>query len=224
MNDIQQGGINDSASSAVDNLLFFGIKYKNALIGALLFFLLAGAGTYFWMSRQADRELEAGMKLSTLEQLLQSGDYRRAIKGDKETTGLESIATSYNGTRSGEMAALLLANAWYSLGEPDSALAAFQTASMKDPDLQAAVLAGKGACFSNRKEYGKAAENYEKASRKAENNALKASYLADTADCLAKDGKEEKARQRYNEIIETYPGSASASAAQRSLWKLSGSE
>jgi len=57
MNDIQQGGINDSASSAVDNLLFFGIKYKNALIGALLFFLLAGAGTYFWMSRQADREL-----------------------------------------------------------------------------------------------------------------------------------------------------------------------
>ncbi|RTY34847.1 tetratricopeptide repeat protein [Chlorobium phaeovibrioides] len=222
MNDLQQGGINDSASSAVDNLLFFGIKYKNALIGATLFFLLAAAGTYFWMSRQADRELEAGMQLSAVEQLLQRGDYRAAIKGDKENPGLETIAASYNGTRSGEMAALLLANAWYSLGEPDSALTAFNTVSMKNPDLQAAVLAGKGACFSNRKEYAKAAEHYEKASGKAVNNALKASYLVDAADCMAKDGKEDNARQRYSNIIETYPGSAGAASAQRSLWMLSG--
>jgi len=201
MNDIQQDGINDNASSAVDSLVYFSIKYKNALIGAVLVCILAGVGAYFWINRQADRELEAGLKLSSVEQLLQRGDYRTAIKGDREQQGLEKIADSYNGTQNGEMAALLLGNAWYSLGEPDSALAAFNTVSMKSPDLQAAVLAGKGACFSKQKEYGKAADNFEKASRKADNNALKASYLGYAAGNLAADGKEAKLGTNTGKVI-----------------------
>jgi tetratricopeptide (TPR) repeat protein len=207
---------------AADNLLYIAIKYKNALIGALVLLVVLGGGIAFWLNQQKASEEEAALQLSKISPLLDRGEYRKAIDGTSAMPGLKSISSKRGGTPSGKMASLFLANAYYSLGQPDSALAVFSGISMKNGDLAAAALSGTGACHEAKKQFDKAAAAYEEASGKAENKALKAQYLAAAADNYADSGKREKAGELYKKVIADYPGSTGAALAQRALWQISG--
>lgn len=208
---------------ATDNLLYIVIKYKNALIAVLVLLAAAGGATAFWLNHQKTAEQEASLKLSTVAPLLDRGEYRKAIDGTAANPGLKSISGKYGGTASGRMSSLLLANAYYALGQPDSALAVYKGISMKNRDLAAAVLAGTGACQAEKKQFAKAASAYEEASEKAENKALKAQYLVSAADNHLDSGKREKALELYKKAIADYPGSTGAALSQRALWQMSGS-
>ncbi|ACD90839.1 Tetratricopeptide TPR_2 repeat protein [Chlorobium limicola DSM 245] len=208
---------------AADNLLYIIIKYKNVLIGALVLIIALGGGTAFWLNQQKAAEQEASMQLSKIAPLLDRGEYRKAIDGTSGNAGLKSISGKHGSTPSGSMASLLLANAYYLLGQPDSALAVYDGISIKNKDLSAAVLAGTGACHAKKKAFAQAAAAYEKAAEKAENKALKAQYAFNAADNYLDSGKLEKALELYKKIVADYPGSTGAALAQRTLWQLSGS-
>lgn len=207
---------------ATDNLLYIVIKYKNALIGLLIMLVAIGGGTAFWLNHQKTAEEEASLNLSKIAPLLDRGDFRKAIDGTSGNRGLKSISSDYGSTPSGKMASLLLANAYYSLGQHDSALAIFKGLSLKDRDLAAAVLAGTGACLAQKKQFGEAAASYQAASEKAENKTLKAQYLTSAADNFLDAGNREKASELYKKTVSEYPGSTGAALAQRSLWQISG--
>lgn len=212
----------DPKTSAGDKLLYIVIKYKNLLIGALVFIVLVGAGTAFWMKYRQAQEEETSLQLSKITPFFDRGEYRKAIDGTGSVPGLRTIATKNGGTPSGKMASLLLANAYYWLGMPDSALAVYSDLTMKSPDLAAAVLAGTGACHAEKSEFAKAASAYEEAAMKAKNATLKAHYLASAADNYLDGGKREKAVKLYKKTIAEYPGSTGAALSQRSLWQISG--
>ena len=208
---------------ATDNLLYIVLKYKNALIALVVLLAAAGGGTAFWLNHQKAAEQEASLKLSVVAPLLDRGEFRKAIDGTSANPGLKSISGKYGGTASGKMSSLLLANAYYALGQPDSALAVYKGISMENRDLAAAVLAGTGACHAEMKQYAKAAAAYGDASEKAENKALKAQYPVSSADNYLDSGKREKALELYKKIVADYPGSTGAALSQRALWQMSGS-
>ncbi|EAT59943.1 tetratricopeptide repeat protein [Chlorobium ferrooxidans] len=208
--------------AAEENLLYIAIKYKNALIGVVLLLLCLGAGTYFWMQQRQANEQQASLQLSRVAPFLDSGKFSAAINGEGKIPGLKKIAAEYAGTPSGNMAALLLANAWYLSGDYTSALNTFKTVSIANKDLAAAALAGAGACYINRNQFVQAAESYQEASKKAENEVLKAQYLVKSAESLQQTNQIKKAAELYTKIIADYPGSTAAAVAQRSLWQVSG--
>jgi tetratricopeptide (TPR) repeat protein len=226
MNDLNVSNVPQAPEkpSFADNLIASAIRYKNIIIGTLLVALVVAGGVFFWMKQMQGNEEKAALMLSRIMPVMESGDLRKAIDGDKTLPGLKSVIGQYGSTPSGNMARLILATAYYSMNKPDSALAMYGSFSHKNKDLEAAAFAGSGACHMQQKQFAKAAEDYEKASAAAENEALKAHYLVRAADNDYLAGQTAKARTRYNEIVRQFPGSSAAAIAQRSIWKLSGSE
>ncbi len=224
MKEIQTGApvVNNIKPSAEDNLLYFAIKYKAVVIGALILLVCIGGGIFFWMRHQQTSEQEAELKLSRITPLLDRGDFRNAINGTGSIDGLKKISEDYAGTPSGNMASLLFANAYYSLKEYDSALNVFKSVSLKNNDLAAAALAGAGDSYVGKNQFGLAAESYQEASKKAENSILKAQYMTHAADSYQAINQLQKASEIYTKIITDFPGSTGAALAQRSLWKISG--
>jgi tetratricopeptide (TPR) repeat protein len=224
MNDIQTAPPrqNEGKTQLADNILYIAIKYKNALIAALIAILLAGGGTFFWIRNQQARETEASLQLSRIAPYFDQGMYAAAISGEGKTAGLKKIADDYSGTPSGNMASLLLANAYFATGNLDSALKGFREVSLGNRDLAATALAGAGACLFEKNQFGEASKAYHEASEKADNTALKALYLAKEANCLKQSNQLAKAADLYRNIIEKYPVTQGAAIAQQSLWQISG--
>jgi tetratricopeptide (TPR) repeat protein len=212
--------------STEENFLYYAIKFKTAIIAALVLLLSLGAGSFFWVRHQKTSELDAALQLSRIAPLLDMGEYGAAINGKGHVAGLKKIAEEYagkyTGTPSGNMANLLLANAYYSNKEYEKALNVFKTVSMENNDLTAAALAGTGDCLFNKNQFAQAAESYQDASKKADNNALKSQYLANAANSFQQSKQLAKASELYKKIIADYPGSTGAAVAQRSLWQISG--
>ena len=228
MNNIQTGTpVQQSVKpSTEDNILYIAIKYKNAIIALLVLLVCLGAGTFFWMRHQQDSEIESSLQLSRITPLLDRGEFKIAINGDGKVAGLKKIADEYAGkymgTPSGNMANLLLANAYYSMKDFDTALKVFKTVSIKNDDLAAAALAGAGDCYFSKNQFTPAAESYQEAAKKAENKALKAQYLNHAGNCFQQTSQLKKAAELYTQIIADYPGTTGAAMAQRSLWQISG--
>lgn len=228
MNDIQTGTPvqQNVKPSTEDNLLYIAIKYKVAIISALVLIAALGAGTFFWMRHQQSSELDAALQLSRIAPFLDRGEFNTAINGTEKISGLKKIADEYAGkymgTPSGNMANLLLANTYYSIREYDTALKVFNSVSVKNDDLAAAALAGTGDCYVNKNQFALAAESYRKASAKAESKVLKAQYLAHAANSFQQINQLKKAAELYTKIIADYPGTTGAAVAQRSLWQISG--
>jgi len=208
--------------SAEDNLLYVAIKYKTAIISLLVLLVCMGGGVFFWMQHQQKSEQEAAQQLSRVAPLLDRGEYRTAINGAPNITGLKKISDEYAGTPSGNMASLLLANAYYSIKEFDSALRVFKSVSIDNKDLAAAALAGTADSYVGKNQLGLAAEAYQEASTKAENTVLKAQYLTHAADSFLATNQLNKASELYTKIIADYPGTTGAALAQRSQWRISG--
>jgi tetratricopeptide (TPR) repeat protein len=228
MNEIQTGApVQQSVKpSTEETFLYIVIKYKAAIIAALVLLVTLGAGTFFWMRYQQSNEQDAALQLSRIAPLLDRGEFKTAINGDGKVAGLKKIADTYAGTYmgtpSGNMANLLLANAYYSIREFDTALNIFKTVSIKNNDLAAAALAGAGDCYVNKNQFAQAAEIYQEASTKAESMVLKAQYLAHAANSFQQTNQIKKATELYTKIIADYPGTTGAAIAQRSLWQISG--
>ncbi|MFZ4525646.1 MAG: tetratricopeptide repeat protein [Chlorobium sp.] len=212
--------------STEENFLYIAIKYKAAIISTLVLLITLGTGIFSWIQHQKTNEQEASLQLSRIAPLLDQGDFQAAINGKEKVPGLKKIAAEYagkfTGTPSGNMANLLLANAYYSIGEFDSALKVFKTVSMANNDLAAAALAGAGDCYFNKNQFGPAAENYQEASKQADNSVLKAQYLTHAANSFQQSNQLKKAAELYTKIIADYPGTTGAEVAQRSLWQISG--
>lgn len=212
--------------SSEENFLYLVMKYKTAVVTLLIIAFSAGAGTFFWMRYQKTQEQEAALQLSRIAPALDQGDIYTAINGKGSIAGLKKIADDYagkyTGTPSGNMANLLLANAYYSNKKYSKALPIFKAVAIANDDLAAAALAGAGDCLFNTNQFQQASEQYQNAATKAENSALKAQYLAQAANSHRQLKELAKASELYKKIVAEYPGSTGAALAQRALWQISG--
>ncbi|NTW54207.1 MAG: hypothetical protein HGB15_05525 [Chlorobaculum sp.] len=203
-------------------LLEIGIKYKKQLSTLVIIICLAAGGALFWMQKTKVDEAQASVALAKITPWLETGDIHKAIDGEGSIKGLNSIAKTWGNTPSGKTAKLYLAYILLNSGKPDDALAMYKGFSSDNKDLQASALAGAAACHVAKKAFADAAAEYEKASETAENEALKSAYLNSAADSYTSAGQPDKAAKLLDQVIKSWPATAAAGTARRTLLRLAG--
>jgi tetratricopeptide (TPR) repeat protein len=114
-------------------------------------------------------------------------------------TDLKRVITRFGGSAAGSQATMLLAQAYYEQGKPDSGLKALNDGKPSDTD-GAAFEALKGAGFEQKKDYTRAAERYRAAANLATEKAAKDRYLADAARALTSGGKKDEAAKIWSAL------------------------
>lgn len=202
-------------------------RNKNTAYIALGVLVAAIAGLYFYNQNKAEKNERASALLSRVVPMYLQGDYRKAIDGDpsqkfgnEPTLGLRQIVADYGSTDAGNQAALYLGNAYYYLGQPDSALAMFDKVDINAPVVQASVEAGRAAVLEDKGNKAEAAKLFESAAKRSEENPLNADYFLSAAQGYEAAGNKDEAIRLYKMLLEEYQGTQYDDAAKRALLKL----
>ncbi|WP_150132340.1 tetratricopeptide repeat protein [Prosthecochloris sp. GSB1] len=210
----------DNQTEKVDRLLDFFLIHKNTIIAVAVAAIVAAGTLVFLNQRNYSSEEDASRLLSEAAAVMDDGDFRRALDGDASLKGLRELSEIHGSSPSGNFAKILAGDCYFALGETDSALQAYGSYAGKNKNLAAAATAGEAACLLMKKEFTKASASLRKASETALNPALKALYLSDAADASLDAGDVREAATTAGQVIENYPGYASAAKARTLLLSL----
>jgi tetratricopeptide (TPR) repeat protein len=196
-----------------DKLVSFMVKvenfyedYKSKIVpyGGIL--IVAALAAYFYVNQQTAANEEAGLNLSRVMQIFDSGSYLEAIEGRQGTDiiGLKRIVEEYGSTENGETAKIYLANAYSYLGNYEEAFKYYEDYSGSIDIYKASALAGMAGYYAAKKDYQKAADLYKEAAGVAEINAQNPDYLLGAAVNYYSAGDTEDAKILLEKIKENY--------------------
>jgi predicted negative regulator of RcsB-dependent stress response len=129
-------------------------------------------------------------------------------------TDLRRVITRFGGSSAGSQATMLLAQAFYEQGKPDSGLKALNDGKPAGRDA-AAFEALKGAGYEQKKEYGKAAERYRAAAGLTEAKIAKDRYMADAARAFTSAGNKAEAQKIWSTLASDNASTFAAEARLR---------
>jgi len=174
---------------------FYDAYQKYLMYGVIAVVVIAVFG-YIYVSNKQKNNDEASRLLRLVQPLVQQGQYKSAIEGDKarKISGLQDIVNQYGSTPTGELAGVLLGNCFLYTDQFDKALSAFDDASPSSDLLSSAALAGMAAAYEGKKDYASAATYYEKAASKYDNEFLSAAryFNAGRMYCMSNDKAQAK--------------------------------
>ena len=188
------------------------IMYGGILVAAI-------AIGYFYMNQQKAENQKAGLELSRVMQIFDSGSYLEAIEGRQGTDiiGLKRIVEEYGNTENGETAKIYLANAYAYLGNYDEAMKYYEDYSGSIDIFKATALAGKAGYYASKNEYQKAADLYKEAASVEKINAQNPDYLLNAAINYYNAGNNEEAKVLLEKIKEDYATSEATKQVDRYL-------
>jgi tetratricopeptide (TPR) repeat protein len=202
---------------------------RNKKTGYILLGVLVAAiaGIYFYNDNKQKQNEAAATQLSRISPVYMNGDYRKAIDGDpslrfgNETAmGLKKIVSEYGSTDAGQQAALYLANAYYSLGMTDSALAMYDQVNIDAPVIRASAEAGRAAVLADKGNKAEAAKLFESAAKRSEENPLNPDYYLLAAESYQAANNKEEAVRLYKMLLDEYQGTQFDDQAKRALLEL----
>lgn len=196
----------DKLVSFMVNVENFYEDYKNKIFlygGALV---VAAIALYFYIGQQKVVNEEAGLYLSRVMQIFDTGSYLEAIEGRQGTDikGLKQIVDEYGSTENGETAKIYLANAYAYLGNYNEAFKYYEDYGGNIDIYKASALAGMAGYYASEKDYRKAASLYKEAAGVAEINAQNPDYLLNAAVNYYNAGDSEEAKILLDKIKEEY--------------------
>jgi len=156
--------------------------------------------------------LEAAGKLGIAEMALTRGDHENAL------IQLEDLIDTYKGTRSADMALLLLAQTQLDQGEYESAEGYFNDyidARGADPLMLASAYNGLGICAEQREDMEAAADHYAKAAKEAQYKFQQHEYGINQIRSLIKLGQFAQAESLVNRLLEDEPEYQNRNILQR---------
>ena len=206
-------------SALADKWLEIVILHKNKLIAIVTIIVLVVGGSFYWIQKMKVDEQSASLALQKVAPFVETST---GADNDAVVTNLQTIIKRLGHTPSGNKARLYLASLWLDSGKSDEALAMYDSFKSRNSDLQASAIGGAAACQVQNKAWAEAATGYEKASQRAENEALKAMYLNKAAESYVLGGQPGEAVKRLEQVVKSWPATSSAGIAQRTLWRLSG--
>lgn len=161
---------------------------------------------YFYMNSKAENNTQAGIQLSRVISLYDSGAYLEAIEGRQGTNiaGLKKIVADYGSTENGEIAKIYLANSYQLLGNVEEAFKYYEDYDGSNLIFKATALAGEAGYYSDKKEYEKAAEIYLNASRVSKENVLNPEYMLKAAINFIEADEKEEAKELLETIRKEY--------------------
>ncbi len=214
-----------TAYADATSLYYNNKKYINYALTALVVVIIAVV--IYVNNRNANNE-KATAELAKVFGIYDaaSNDIRQytvAIQGQPEQgiMGLQSIVDNYGSTEAGQTARFYLANAYFNLGQFDNALKNYEDVSSNSTLIQASAVAGAGACYEARKEYDKAAVQFEKAASLGSATAHEAEYLFMAGKCYGLAGDKTKALTLLKQVKKEYPASTFAREVDRYISQFS---
>jgi len=193
--------------------------YKSKIFLYCGIFAVAALAAYFYVNQQKAANEEAGLHLSRVMQIFDSGSYLEAIEGQQGNNiiGLKQVVEEYGSTENGETAKIYLANAYSYLGNYEEAFKYFNDYSGSNDIYKASALAGMAGYYAAKKDYQKAADLYKEASDVTVINAQNSDYLLSAAVNYYNAGNNEEARILLEILKEEYAASAAGKQADKYL-------
>ncbi|WP_143436351.1 tetratricopeptide repeat protein [Hymenobacter crusticola] len=204
----------DALAERLANSEDFLRRNKTVLLGVLTVVVLAVVGAfgyYTWRSSQ-DEKGQAAMFQAV--HYWEADSLKKAMKGDGQYDGLESVASQYSGTKAGNLANFYAGVASLKEGKFQAAIDYLEDFSSDDLLVQARAYALLGDANLELGKTKEAADLYEKAATTNANEFFSPSYLLKeaTARELAKDY--DGAIKAYERIIDEYQTAAEVNEAR----------
>ncbi|PSQ89993.1 MAG: hypothetical protein BRD45_01125 [Bacteroidetes bacterium QS_8_64_10] len=182
---------------------------RSTVIGALVALVLFIAGAVAYSYYQEQRAQEAEDMLAQIVSVYENGNYKQALQGTAQTTGLLALADNYGGSRSGNLARYYAADALYQTEQYDRALKYYKAFEKGDNLLGASAYAGMAAVHENKEQFERAGDLYKQAAGVLPGNQS-AKYLMQAGRAYLDAGAGEKARTVFERVKQNYPDSQQA--------------
>ncbi len=177
------------------------------LLGGVILLVIMGFGYGFFKDNQAERAQDA---LAGAVRLYEKNDWRAALDGADGVTGLLNAAEDFSSTKAGNLALYYAADAYYKLGENESALKYFQQFDNGEDALGAGAYAGEAAVLESMEQHAEAGDRFKDAALVFESNFTSGRYLQSAGRNYELAGEYDQAREAYELIRERFPDSAQA--------------
>ncbi len=212
-------------NSKVEN--FIKKNKVQVIVGALIVVAVIVVAV-FWFGNSDDKENEASLLLSRSMLIYDSGDYEKALAGDKSikvrgesVLGLKYIADKFSGTESGKLAAMYAGKCLVELDKAKEAEEYFEIAAASEAfAVKQGSFTGMAVVAENEKEFGKAAELYEQAAGYAVEKEVKAKLLLFSALNYSEAKNSEKAIANFKQVVGLSQFSEFGDVAKYNLTKL----
>ena len=184
----------------------FLIKYKNAIVGAVLAIILVVACIVMYKNLYAaPREEKAQAALFKGEEYFEADQYEQALNGDSiGYAGFLKVAEEYSGTDAANLAKAYAGICYAHLGKYEEAIKQLESFSGNDQMVSPAMKGTIGNCYAKLGQLDKAASTLLQAAKEADNNSLSPIYLQQAGELLVKQGKYDEAIEAYTTIKDKY--------------------
>ncbi len=181
--------------------------YKKPMISAVAAIVIVGAIVLaYYQFIHLPKQQEAMGQTFAAEQAFRANDFEKALNGDGNTLGFKQVIAEY-GAKSGEAVYFYAGVCELQMGNFEEAIKYFKQYKGTDPIMAARAIACTGDAYSAMNQFEKAAAEYVKAAKHAD-NMLAAGYLMKAGLTYEELGKASEALKMYEEIKTKYPQSA----------------
>lgn len=169
-------------------------------------FVVGIAGWYAYKANAESKNKKVAAAMYPAETLFENGKFLEALKGDSVTVGFESLASQYGSDIAEYYAGICNLN----LGKYDDAISYLEKSDVGGGVLPIARYGALGDLYSQKQNFSKALDMYEKAANAGDSEDLKAVYLKRFAELSEVQGKAAAAVEAYKKLKEKYGNTPSA--------------
>ena len=183
------------------------LKYKNAIIGAIVALVVIVAGVSLYKNYvSGPAEAKASTALGKAQQLFMEQKYEQALNGDSTgVAGLLSIASEYSSTDAGNLANLYAGLCYANLEKWQEAAQFIEKFDGSDDQMiSPAAMGALGNVYAHLDQLDKAVSTLVKAAEKADNNSLSPTFLIQAGQILESQNKKDEALKLYQQVKEKY--------------------
>ncbi len=158
----------------------------------------------------APKQKEAAAAMWPAQMSFERDSFPQALNGpDGGYEGFLSIINNYSGTPAANAAKYYAAVCYLQTGDFDSAIQYMEDFSPKDALLPAMKYGVLGDCYSEKKDFSKALNYYEKAADGTENELLAGYYLKKLGMLYEHEGKSAESKAAFEKLRKNFPNPSS---------------
>lgn len=184
----------------------FFLKYKKAIIIAVIAVIAIIAGFIYYRSMAAEKEAEASTILAKGQEFFAKTDYDHALNGDSVAfKGFLWVAKEYSSTKAGNLANLYIGLCYAQLKKWEQAASFLEKYDNTDDAMIGPAAYGTlGNVYAHLNQLDKAVECLKKAAAKADNYSLSPTFLIQAGEILESQNKPDEALKLYQEVKTKY--------------------
>ncbi len=174
------------------------------IIGVVAALALAVSGYFGWRYYIDNQEAQAQKEMFQAVHYFEADSLNLAFKGDGNNLGFKQIIEDYGMTPAGNLANFYAGVIHLKQGKFPLAIYYFEGFKADDMLVQARAYSLTGDAYMEQKDYENALKWYNKASEYNPNKEFTPTYLMKAALAYEKLNQNEKAKEVYQKIIDTY--------------------